>query len=103
MHIDDVIRGYILIAKKLNEKNNKIQGKSINFGSNNPLSVISIVKIILKQFKKNQKFYKIINKSKNEIKDQYSGYQLANKLLGWKPKVKIEDGINQLIDWYKKN
>ena len=103
LHIDDVVRGYLLIAKKLFNKNHLLSGKSINFGSNNPLSVIDVVKIILRNFNKKNNYYKILDKSKNEIKDQYSNYKLALKLLNWKPKIHINKGINQLIDWYKEN
>ena len=67
-----------------------------------PLLLTSI-KIILKFFDKQSSFLVIKNKAKNEITDQYSGYQLANKILKWKPKVSIEDGIKKSFDWYKNN
>ncbi len=101
LYIDDVINGYILIGKKMNLKNNNIKGLAINFGSGKPITVINLVKKILKIFKKKNNFYIIKNNAKNEIKDQYSGYKLAKIKINWTPKVSLEEGLLKTYLWYK--
>ena len=57
---------------------------------------------MLKINNNNSKFYIIKNKVKNEIKDQYSGYQLAKETINWKPKISLEEGLVKTFFWYKK-
>ena len=80
-----------------------INGRAINFGSNKPIKAITLVKKILKIYNKNSNFVIIKNKVNNEIKDQYSDYKLAKKLIGWKPKIDLDTGLKKTISWYNKN
>ncbi len=102
IYIGDVVEGYIKLASFMNSKKYK-NGLPFNFGNNNPVSVINIVKKILVKFNKNKQHFKILNKSKNEIKDQYSDYKNAKKYLNWYPKTSLDEGLNKSINWYKKN
>ncbi len=83
-------------------QNKKVKGIAINFGSGKPITVLNLVKKMLKINNNNSKFYIIKNKVKNEIKDQYSGYQLAKETIHWKPKISLEEGLVKTFSWYKK-
>ena len=87
LFIDDVVNGYIMLGKAM--QNKKVKGIAINFGSGKPITVLNLVKKMLKINNNNSKFYIIKNKVKNEIKDQYSGYQLAKETIHWKPKISL--------------
>ena len=100
LFIDDVVNGYIMLGKAM--QNKKVQGIAINFGSGKPITVLNLVKKMLKINNNNSKFYIIKNKVKNEIKDQYSGYQLAKETIHWKPKISLEEGLVKTFSWYKK-
>ena len=100
LFIDDVINGYIMLGKAM--QNKKVKGIAINFGSGKPITVLNLVKKMLKINNNNSKFYIIKNKAKNEIKDQYSGYQLAKETIHWKPKISLEEGLVKTFSWYKK-
>ncbi len=100
LFIDDVICGYIKLGKEM--QNTKVRGIAVNFGSGKPITVINLVKKMLKINNNNSKFYIIKNKAKNEIKDQYSGYQLAKEIINWKPKISLEEGLVKTFSWYKK-
>ena len=84
-------------------------GESYNIGSGKNLSNIQLAKLILKIMK-----FKINNISKKTkiiyVKDRPGHdfrYALDSKkilkLLGWKPKTNIIDGLNKTIDWYLNN
>ena len=79
LFIDDVVNGYIMLGNAM--QNKKLKGIAINFGSGKPITVLNLVKKMLKINNNNSKFYIIKNKVKNEIKDQYSGYQLAKETI----------------------
>ena len=100
LFIDDVVNGYIMLGKVM--QNKKVKGIAINFGSGKPITVLNLVKKMLKINNNNSKFYIIKNKVKNEIKDQYSGYQLAKETIHWKPKISLEEGLVKTFSWYKK-
>ena len=100
LFIDDVVNGYIMLGNAM--QNKKLKGIAINFGSGKPITVLNLVKKMLKINNNNSKFYIIKNKAKNEIKDQYSGYQLAKETIHWKPKISLEEGLVKTFSWYKK-
>ena len=43
----------------------------------------------------------ILNEAKGEIKHQYLSAQKATKILGWKPKYTLEEGLRLTIQWYQ--
>ena len=92
------------INKKLNHliKKGK-KGEAYNIGSNFEYKNIDIVKIIAKEnkklFLKNIKFIK--DRPFNDFR--YSVNFNKIKKLGWKPKIKVEDRIQNINNWYIKN
>ena len=78
-------------------------GEAYNIGSNFEYKNIDVVKIIAKENKK------IFLKNIRFIKDRpfndfrYSVNFKKIKKLGWKPKMRIEDKIQNINNWYKKN
>ncbi|MEM3361745.1 MAG: GDP-mannose 4,6-dehydratase [Candidatus Anstonellaceae archaeon] len=96
--VDDVIDGYLLLAENIA----KTKGEAFNFSSGEKLSVLEVIEKVKKILKKDIKF-KILNQAKNEIKEQYLSYQKAQKILNWKPKFNINEGIKKTYPWYEKH
>ena len=99
LFIDDVVNGYIMLGKKMTV-NKSIRGLALNFGSGKPITVISLVKKLLKIVKKKNNYFIIKNTAKNEIKDQYSGFRLAKEKINWEPKVTLDEGLHKTYLWY---
>jgi len=96
IHIKDVIRGSLLITKKV--KN----GKSVNLSSGKFLSFISLSKKILKVLgKKNLKV--VGNSTKPEGVFARGGSRSLQKKYGFEPKVSIEQGIKWAIEYFEKH
>ena len=55
LFIDDVVNGYIMLGKAM--QNKKVKGIAINFGSGKPITVLNLVKKMLKINNNNSKFY----------------------------------------------
>ena len=92
----DVAKGYILLAKKI-----KItQGESYNFGSNEAISVLDLIKQTEKTINTKIK-YKIMNNAKNEIIYQHLNFQKVSQL-GWKPETNLNQGLSLTFQWYQK-
>jgi len=92
-----------LLANEMLKDNKLLKEKAINFGSGKPISILNLVKKLIKYFEKNNNFYIIKDNATNEIKDQYSGYKKAKKYLNWSPKIKLDEGLSNCIKWYKTN
>ncbi len=77
--------------------------QAYNIGSPFEYKNIDIVKIVAKEnqknFKKNTKFVK--DRPFNDFRYSINYKKIAK--LGWRPKVKVEDRISEINDWYKEN
>jgi CDP-glucose 4,6-dehydratase len=99
IYIEDIIDGYLLLAEK--SQTLKLSGEAFNFSNEKPISVIKLVETIYRLIGKKPK-YKVLNQAKYEIRDQYLSSQKARKILGWKPRYSLEEGLAKTIEWYRK-
>jgi len=97
LYVKDVVEGYLLLVKYIEE----IKGQAFNFGSDETLSVIELIRLIEKILKKRIN-YKILNIAKNEISYQSLDWRKIKKTLNWQPKHSIKNTINKVFRWYKK-
>ncbi|MBU4445866.1 GDP-mannose 4,6-dehydratase [bacterium] len=97
--VDDIANGYMLLAEKLAHL--ELGGQAFNFSDENPMTVLKLVDKIYKIAGKKPN-YIIQNKVKYEIKHQYLDSNKARKVLGWKVKHTLEEGLQQAIDWYSR-
>lgn len=97
LYVEDVVAGYLLLA--LNIK--KIKGEAFNFGSNDRLSVIELIKLAEKVLNTKIKYH-LLNTAKNEIPYQSLDFAKIKKKLGWKPKYSIASTIQKIKQWYQK-
>ncbi|MDP2922789.1 MAG: GDP-mannose 4,6-dehydratase [Candidatus Omnitrophota bacterium] len=98
IYVKDIVGGYLLLAEKMPQA--KLYGEAFNFSGENPISVLELVKKIY-QLAGTKPNYKILNKVKYEIKYQYLSSKKARKILGWKAKYTLEEGLRKTINWYK--
>lgn len=98
LYVKDVVAGYLLLAKNIE----RVKGEAFNFGSNETLSVLELIKLVEKSLKRKIK-YKILNIAKNEIPYQSLDWTKINKRLGWKPAYSVMITIKNIIKWYKIN
>jgi UDP-glucose 4-epimerase len=89
----------MLVLRKKNTKNN-----IFNIGnSKEPVTIFKLAQIIAKLMKKKLKvkfdkeFVKTDRSKKREIYKRYCSGKKAKKVLGWEPKIKLEEGIKKFI------
>jgi len=100
IYINDVVSAYLCIAEQL--VRGKSFGEAFNFGNNRPLRVLQVVSIIARLVRKTHLKPIIMNNAKNEILHQYLDSSKSKRVLGWKPKYSIEEGLEETIDWYRR-
>ncbi len=100
MYIEDTVSAFIEAAN--NAEN--LFGKTLNFGTGVEVSIENIVNTIRKITQSNAKVVfdaTRIRPTKSEVSRLCADVSLAKKLLKWKSKVALEDGLSKTIQWYK--
>lgn len=98
LYVKDVVNGYLLLAKNIG----KVEGEVFNFGSDDTLTVLEVIRQVEKALNKKIK-YRILNIAKNEIPYQSLDYSKIKKTLGWRPKNTIKSTVKNILGWYKGN
>lgn len=95
LYVKDVVKGYLMLAQKIEE----VKGEAFNFGSNDTLSVIDLIKEIEKSLRIKVP-YKVLNIAKNEIPYQSLSYEKI-KRIGWKNEFNIKTTAKRIYRWYE--
>ncbi len=96
-YIDDVIEAIIKVSKT-NIKNNHV---ILNIGKGKPDKLMDLIELLQKNYGKK---FKINFKNKipqGDIKKTFSNISMAKKLINFKPKINLNNGIRKFVDWYK--
>ena len=96
LHVDDNCRAIDIVISKGKP------GDIVNIGSGNEVPNIVIAKLILKHLKKPESLVKFVSDRPGHD-FRYSLNWDRIRQLGWKPKVKFEDGLRKTVDWYLAN
>lgn len=97
LYVKDVVNGYLLLASNIE----KVKGEAFNFGSEDTLSVLEVIRLIGRGLEKKIK-YTILNQAKNEIPYQSLDYSKIKETLGWQPKYNLVKSVENIYKWYKK-
>ena len=96
-YIDDLVTVIIKIIKSKN-----LNGEIINIGSGKPLSIKKLIIKICKLSKGGQPQFGKIPLRKDEILKLYPNLSKIKKLIKWKTKVNIDQGLKKTIKYFKK-
>jgi len=101
IHVDDAVAAYITLAEHIGQPG--INGQAFNFGSTAPINMLDLTKKIIEASGRKQLKPDVqgVRKPDAEIDRQYLSAEKAAAVLGWKPKVKLEDGLKKTITWYE--
>ncbi len=98
-YVKDGALAYMHLAEKMESP--EIHGEAFNFSNELQISVLELIKKILKIMNREDLEPIILNEAKNEIQHQYLCAKKAKEILTWKPKYNLENGLKETIEWYK--
>lgn len=98
-YIKDAVHAYLHLAEKMEEQ--KIAGEAFNFSNEIQVTVLELVKQILKVMGAEGHEVKILGRNSNEIRHQYLSSEKAREILGWKPLYSLERGLDETVNWYR--
>lgn len=92
-YIDDIIDGIMASLKK------NFSYEIINLGNNKPAELNYLISLIERLLKKKTNILQL-GKQVGDVDITYADISKAKKLLGYKPKITIEEGMEKFIQWY---
>jgi dTDP-glucose 4,6-dehydratase len=100
-YISDTIDGFIKMAEASN-----IEGEIVNIGCGKGISIGELADKIISLIGKEVKviFDALrVRPKKSEVERLIACNKKAKELIGWEPKVSLEDGLKKTIDWISEN
>lgn len=94
-YIDDIVSGTVNAIDYV-----KDSFEIFNLGNNSPVDVPYVISLIEKFLNKKANILKTKDSPKGEISTTFADISSSIKILNFKPKTSIEDGIKSFIDWY---
>lgn len=101
-HVLEPLGGYILLAEKLDENPEKYSG-GWNFGprENSIWTVWDIAQKVVELYGKSELIDAFCEDVPHEAGKLVLNIDKAEKVLGWVPKLQVEDAIEWTVGWYK--
>lgn len=92
--VHDVVRAFVLALEK-----EEANFQMFNIGSGKGTTILEIGQTLSKLMGKSGLIK--VNKSfrKNDIRHCFADISKAKKILGWEPKITLEQGLKELIEW----
>ena len=95
-YISDVVEANLLAAT------GDVAGEVFNVGGGNNITVTDLIKQIENAVGKEAKI-NYAEPQKGDVKDTLSDASKARKLMNWKTKVNISEGLEKFINWFKEH
>ena len=95
----DAAEAYLLLAERLTDVG--VFGEAFNFGTETPMSVLDMVRTIVKMIGRTSLEPIVLNQASREIPREYLDCSKARRVLEWQPRYTVEDGLRETISWYR--
>jgi CDP-glucose 4,6-dehydratase len=97
-YVEDGAAVYMLLAEALAARP-ELQGEAFNFSNEEPLTVLELVRRILRAMGSDLE-PEVRNEASYEIRDQYLSAKKARRILSWSPLFSFDESLQRTIDWY---
>jgi dTDP-glucose 4,6-dehydratase len=100
MYVDDVARA---VDTLIHAPLEKTVGEVFNIGSGKAVSMYDVAKKITKHMNIPESQIKFVGERPGQVSTFACDYKKINTLFGWKPSVKLSEGLDKTIKWYQDN
>ncbi|MBQ3408630.1 MAG: GDP-mannose 4,6-dehydratase [Clostridia bacterium] len=99
-YIDDIVDGVFKSCNYIEKYKNVYE--IINLGDSSPVSLKEMIYTISKTLNV-KPIIKQLPMQPGDVDKTYADITKANKILGYKPQVSFDEGINRFVNWFKEN
>jgi UDP-glucose 4-epimerase len=99
LYVDDLVDCFLQVATC-----DPAYGEVFNVGSGIPISFIELAKKIVKIAGKGKVAFTEFTQERKEVEpgDYYTDISKIKRLVGWEPKIGLEDGLRKTVEFYRK-
>ena len=94
-YVGDIVSGILLSIEK------KFEFEIFNLGNSYPVPLFDLIRMIEKYSGKSAKIEKKPLQP-GDVDKTYAGIEKAQNILGWKPEVGIDEGIQRTVEWHRR-
>ena len=94
-YFSDIVEGMLLAMEK------RFDYEEINLGSSQPIELMKLISLLEKGLGKTAKIKRLPDQE-GDMPVTYASTDKAQKLLGYRPGVNIEEGIEKFVYWFQK-
>jgi UDP-glucose 4-epimerase len=100
IHVVDIAKAHVVALNRLLEEKNSDRYECFNIGTGKGTSVLEIINSFEKATGVNLK-YSFTDRRDGDIVSAYADTTKANKILGWKAQLSLEDALTSAWEWEK--
>jgi dTDP-glucose 4,6-dehydratase len=100
LHVDDTCRAIDLI---LQAPDHLVHGETFNVASGRHRSILDIARDVVKIMNYGQDQIQFIEDRPGQVVRHSGDWSKINRILGWKPTLTWQDGLQNTIAWYERN
>jgi dTDP-glucose 4,6-dehydratase len=100
LHVEDTVAALDSI---IHAPLDKVLGETFNVASGTHRDVLSIAHDIADRMDYSRKRVTFVGERPGQVVRHTGDWSKINRVLGWRPKVSWEDGLQRTIDWFKTN
>jgi UDP-glucose 4-epimerase len=99
LYVDDLVDCFLQVAAC-----DRAYGEVFNVGSGIPISFIELAKKIVKIAGKGRVAFTEFTQERKEVEpgDYYTDISKIKQIVGWEPKMGLEEGLRKTVEFYKK-
>jgi CDP-glucose 4,6-dehydratase len=99
IYVKDVSSAYLRLAECMEDP--RVLGQAFNFSPEHAISVIDLVARIQELMGCEHLMPDVQNTAQGEIHSQYLDSTKAMRLLGWRPRFGLDEGLLETLAWYR--
>lgn len=101
IHVVDLAKAHVIALQRLIDKKNTENVEVFNLGTGTGSSVLEVIHAFEKVSEKKLP-YKIVDRREGDVVEAYADTEKANKVLGWKTELSLEQALESAWKWEQK-
>jgi UDP-glucose 4-epimerase len=101
IHVVDLAKAHVVALQRLLNKQNLEKVETFNLGTGKGSSVLEVI-IAFEKVSGQKLPYKIVGRREGDVISAYANTDKANKVLGWKAELSLEDALASAWKWEQK-